>query len=77
MKTKLFAFGLIGLVVNILFYILFDFIQFYQWEMYLYCGGSYPAFIDSYGGLIVELNTALIFIFAGFVVGVGVCLGDE
>lgn len=45
--------------------------------MYLYCGGSYPAFIDSYGGLIVELNTTLIFIFAGFVVGVGVCLGDE
>ena len=71
MKNKLFVFGLIGLAVNIFFYILFDFIQFYQWEMYLYCGGSYPGFIDSYGGLIAEVNTALIFIFFGFVNGVG------
>ena len=77
MKNKLFTFGLIGLAANILFYILFDFIQFYLWQMYLYSGGSYPAFIDIYGDLIVELNTALIFIFVGFVVGTGLCIGGE
>ena len=73
MKYKLFAFGLVGLAINILFYILFDFYQFYVWEMYLSGGGSYPVFIDSYGGLIVELNTVLIFIFVGFIVGMGLC----
>lgn len=80
MKNKIFVFGLIGLAANILFYILFDFYQFYLWQRYLY-GDSYtdlfPVFIDSYGGLIVELNTAFIFIFVGFVVGTGLCLGGE
>ena len=77
MKTKLFIFGLIGLAANILFYILFDFIQFYLWEVYLYGDGSYPGFIDLHGDLIVGLNTALIFIFVGFVVGTGLCVGCE
>ena len=73
MKYKLFAFGLVGLAINILFFILFDFYQFYQWEVYLYCGGPYPAFVDSYGNLVVKINTILILLFAGFVVGLGLC----
>jgi len=72
-KNRLFAIGLVGLAANILFFLLFDFYQFYQWEMYLYGGGSYPGFVDSYGELIVKVNTILVFIFAGFIVGVGLC----
>ena len=75
MKYKLFAFGLIGLAINILFFILFDFYQFYVWEVYLYGGGSYPAFVDSYGDLVVKINTILILVFSGFIVGL--CLGGE
>ena len=73
MKYRLFAFGLVGLAINILFFILFDFYQFYQWEVYLYGGGSYPALVDSYGDLVVKLNTILILVLAGFVVGLGLC----
>ena len=73
MNYKLLAFGFVGLAINIIFYILFDFYQFYQWEMYLYCGGSYPAFVDRYGDLVVKLNTVLLLVFVGFVVGIGLC----
>lgn len=67
---KLFLFGIIGVLANFIFFVVFDFIEFYLWEAYLCGNGSYPGFLDSYGGLIAEINFILFFLFLGFNAGV-------
>ena len=69
-EDKLFLFGSMGVLANLVFYIVFDFVQFYLWDAWLYGGDAYPKFLDSYGNLIAEINFILLFLFLGFTVGV-------
>ena len=67
---KIFLFGIIGILANLVFYIVFDFVQFYLWDAWLYGSGAYPKFLGSYGNVIAEINFILFFLFLGFTVGV-------
>ena len=68
--NKLSLFGCMGVLANIVFHIVYDFVQWYFWDAYLYGGGVYPELLDSYGGLIEETNFILFFLFLGFTAGV-------
>lgn len=69
-EDKLFLFGSMGVLANIVFYIVYDFIQRYFWDVYNYGGGAYPWFLDTYGGVIAGTNFILFFVFLGFTIGV-------
>lgn len=69
-EDKLFLFGGIGVLANLVFFIVFDFAQWYFWDVYFYGDGAYPKFLDNYGDLIVQINFVLFFVFLGFTVGV-------
>ena len=68
--NKLFLFGSIGVLANLVFYIVFDFVQWYFWDAWLYEGGAYPDFLYNYADLIARTNFILFFVFLGFNAGV-------